>query len=137
VLAPRLWNLLKLVIAGALFWYLIETGRLDVANLRLAAERLDLFGLAVVLLALGTLITVHRWRVILASQNILLGFGQALRLTLVGYLFSATLPGMLGGDFVKSYYVAKVRVRRRRSLSLSSSIVFSDCTRCLSLRSSR
>jgi uncharacterized protein (TIRG00374 family) len=116
-----IWNFIKLLIAGSIFYFLLHNKQLDPQNLEIAVRRFNVFACSVVLLIMGTLITVYRWRIILASQNIHLGFWQALKLTFVGYFFSTVLPGTIGGDFVKAYYLTK---GEQEKTALVSSIFF-------------
>lgn len=48
-----------------------------------------------------------RWWVLLKSQKIPISLWQANRLSFLGYFFNNVMPGLTGGDLVKSYYVAK------------------------------
>ena len=102
-----IWNSLKIIVAGAIFWYLFRTNQLDFGKVQLAFRRIDLFAAATLLITAGALLTVQRWRIILASQDISMGFWLATKLTLIGYFFSAALPGTISGDFIKAYYLAK------------------------------
>lgn len=47
-----------------------------------------------------------RWWVLLKSQKIPLSLWHANRLSFLGYFFNNVMPGLTGGDIVKSYYVA-------------------------------
>lgn len=58
--------------------------------------------------SLLSMITVAlRWRGLLRVQGIALGVGEAFRITFVAEVFSAVIPGMVGGDAVKAYLVAR------------------------------
>lgn len=48
-----------------------------------------------------------RWWVLLKSQKIPISLWNANRLTFLGYFFNNIMPGLTGGDIVKSYYVAQ------------------------------
>ena len=48
-----------------------------------------------------------RWRMLLAIQDIRISLWEALRLTFLGQFFNAIVPGTVGGDLVKAYYVSK------------------------------
>ena len=48
-----------------------------------------------------------RWQALLAAQEIHLTFWKVLVLFFIGHYFNAFMPGAIGGDFVKLYYVVK------------------------------
>lgn len=58
------------------------------------------FGASVVLTAI-------RWWILLRIQRIRIPAWEAVRLTFLGQFFNAVVPGTVGGDLVKAYYVAK------------------------------
>lgn len=85
---------------------------------------LEMLGLSnKAMLALGLLlaglafpIQAYRWLLLMRCRGITVGYGQALRLTLVGQFFSVCLPGSTGGDLVKAYYAAKGSGARARAV---------------------
>ena len=58
------------------------------------------FGAALVLIAV-------RWRMLLGIQDIRISLWETIRLTFLGQFFNAIVPGTVGGDLVKAYYVSK------------------------------
>jgi uncharacterized protein (TIRG00374 family) len=63
------------------------------------------FGAALVLIAV-------RWRMLLAIQDIRISLWETIRLTFLGQFFNAIVPGTVGGDLVKAYYVSKHTPRK-------------------------
>lgn len=58
--------------------------------------------------AIGSqLVVALRWRLLLSVQGIRIGVREASRLTLLAYFVSMAVPGMVGGDLVKAYFVAR------------------------------
>ncbi len=55
-----------------------------------------------------------RWRVLLQAQGMEVPFWKALALYFIGHYFNAFMPGSVGGDLVKAYYVAR-EVHHRRT----------------------
>jgi len=53
------------------------------------------------------LVTAVRWWVLLHIQNIVVALWEAVRLTFLGTFFNFIVPGTVGGDLVKAYYVSK------------------------------
>ena len=48
-----------------------------------------------------------RWRLLLTTARIDVSYWEALRLTFLGQFFNTVVPGTVGGDLVKAYYVSK------------------------------
>jgi len=62
--------------------------------------------------ALSLLIVAARWRLLLRIQDIHISSWEAVRLTFLGQFFNAVVPGLIGGDLVKAYYVSKHTPRK-------------------------
>ncbi|MDD5556029.1 MAG: lysylphosphatidylglycerol synthase transmembrane domain-containing protein [bacterium] len=65
-----------------------------------------IFGVAYV----GIAISCVRWRVLLAARGIAVSVHRLVFYYIMGYFFSSFLPGMFGGDIVRSYVFGK-RIR--------------------------
>lgn len=95
---------LKLAISGGLIFYLISTGKLPLEDLgSLLNPSLAAWGLLCIGLTL--FIASERWRLLMRSQGIETKSYLCFKLTLIGVFFSFFLPGGVGGDVVKGYYV--------------------------------
>ena len=98
-------TVIKIIFAGGLIAWLLTSGRLDMNEV----HRL-LFSPFVALLAftllLGFILATYRWHILLRSQNINRPFLETLKLNLIGTFFNLLVPGGVGGDVVKAYYVA-------------------------------
>ena len=103
---PRLPTLLRIGVAAALIAWLIKTERLDLAAVTSAGTSWQPFlGIAGVFY-LQILLVGWRWNLLLRTHQVFLPFGRTLRLTMIGMLSSLVMPGSLGGDAVKAYYVS-------------------------------
>jgi uncharacterized membrane protein YbhN (UPF0104 family) len=58
------------------------------------------------------LLTLLRWWVLVRAQGLPLRVADAMRLGLLGFVFSTFLPGSVGGDIVKAYFLAREHSRR-------------------------
>ncbi|MDY6914055.1 MAG: lysylphosphatidylglycerol synthase transmembrane domain-containing protein [Planctomycetota bacterium] len=67
---------------------------------------------AVVGLGISLLIIAARWWMLLRIQDVRISLPEAVRLTFVGQFFNAVVPGTIGGDLVKGYYVARHTPRK-------------------------
>ena len=66
-----------------------------------------LLGLAIGGFLCQILVTAIRWWILLHIQNIFVGLWEVVRLTFLGQFFNFIVPGTVGGDLVKAYYVSK------------------------------
>ncbi|MGE0762483.1 MAG: lysylphosphatidylglycerol synthase transmembrane domain-containing protein [Bdellovibrionales bacterium] len=108
----RLINFAKLGFAIGLIWYLIARGHLDLSLFsQLLAPQPLVLGLGLV----GTTILVQawRWQILLLSRGFTTSYLEATRLFLIGTFFNYALPGSIGGDVVKGYYIAQDNPQRR------------------------
>jgi len=62
------------------------------------------------------IIVAVRWWFLLRIQDIRIRLWEAVRLTFLGQFFNAVVPGTVGGDLVKAYYVAKHTPRKAAAL---------------------
>lgn len=67
---------------------------------------------AVTVSILSLLVSALRWRVLLRIQDVSIGVAESFRLGFLGELFNTLIPGMIGGDAVKAYYVARHTQRK-------------------------
>jgi glycosyltransferase 2 family protein len=70
------------------------------------------FGLAFLCFAVAVPITMVRWWILVRAQDLPFTLGNAFRLGLMGFFFSAFLPGSVGGDLVKAAGIARDQSRR-------------------------
>jgi hypothetical protein len=99
-------QLLKLVFSLGLIYWLIRSDRLDFSSLTKLLQPLYLIPcLACVGLSLA--LGVERWRHFLKSQHIHIPFFQAFQLSLIGVFFNFVMPGGVGGDLIKGYYITR------------------------------
>jgi uncharacterized protein (TIRG00374 family) len=96
----------KFFFAAAIIAWLIHSGKLDLASLvQLLKPTTIVIGFA---LAVTNLILCNeRWRQLLQAQNIHLSRMNAWRLTTIGTFFNFVVPGGVGGDVIKSFYIAR------------------------------
>lgn len=65
------------------------------------------FLLALGLYAAGNLIFVLRWLILLSIQGIKVNYWPAVKLHLLGLFYNNALPGSVGGDVLRAWYVTK------------------------------
>ncbi len=99
-------SLLKLVIAVGLMTWLFNNGMLDVTFL---FETITVKGgvICAFFVFLQLVLNNWRWKILLDSKGIILSFKEVFRLTLIGQFFNFAVPGGVGGDVIKGYYIIK------------------------------
>lgn len=111
---------LKLGLALGLIIWLVATGALDLEALAgIFSGQLALVG--VVGLGLTLALGGTRWWLLLRSQGVPLKWSYVFSLTLIGNFFNFAIPGGVGGDVVKGYYI--LRGGRGDRLKAASSIL--------------
>lgn len=98
-------NLIRFLIAVAAL-YLAFRGE-SFANIAkiFSGLSISIFIVALVLNIAGQLIFVFRWLVLLRAQRIKINYLPALKLHLLGLFYNNCLPGAIGGDVLRAWYV--------------------------------
>jgi uncharacterized protein (TIRG00374 family) len=130
-----LWHVLRLAVMAALVAYVVsqaewnDTVRPDgtpVQGLKTIAARLAQewwwVAAALGIMMLQSPIGAVRWRLLLGVQGIHITFLESLRLTYIGWFFNNWMPGGMGGDLVKAWYIA----RRTHQKAEAVTVVFLD-----------
>lgn len=109
---------LKLALALGLLLWLVSKGVLDLDSLgRIWSWELAFGSLIFVGAALA--INNTRWWILLKSQGFERSWSSVFSLTLIGNFFNFALPGGVGGDVVKGYYLVRDQGRDRMKAALS------------------
>jgi uncharacterized protein (TIRG00374 family) len=111
---------LKVLFAVAIFYWMVHSGKLNLAVVGHAFR--DQWPLALFLL--GTLyvqvaIISWRWNVLNGALGFDIQYREAFSLSMIGLLFTVVIPGSVGGDVIKAYYVG-TRVPNRRAHAFTS-----------------
>jgi uncharacterized protein (TIRG00374 family) len=106
---------IKAIIAIALITWLVRSGSLDFKKLGLLFERPHLLALCLGQFAFGVAVNGNRWRVLLRIAGVELGFLKMLQLQMMGLFFAVVIPGNVGGDVIKSLYVARDAAPEKRT----------------------
>lgn len=115
-----LTGILKLVFALALVGWIYQRGSLDFS---LLARLFDPVHLVPVLLLtlLPILVANFRWMILLQCQGVEAPFKKTAPLTFIGIFFNYAMPGGVGGDLIKGFYL--VRSQAGNKIAAASSIV--------------
>jgi uncharacterized protein (TIRG00374 family) len=99
-------QLLKILFSAALIFWLVNSGKL---NFKALLPLLSLSAIATCLGCTGVALALatERWRRLMQAQDIHLSFWITFKLTLIGNFFNFAMPGGVGGDLVKGYYIIR------------------------------
>ena len=68
---------------------------------------LEIFIFALILFIIGQITTSIRWWLLLRAQSITIGILPAIRLNFLGWFYNNFMPGSVGGDLIRAWYVTK------------------------------
>lgn len=102
----KLTSLVKIIIAIALIYWLINSGKIDLVSLKALLTPLSIL-VCSALVIIGFTLNNERWRTLLSSQNVNNNFGATMKLTFIGLFFNFAMPGGVGGDIIKGFYFYK------------------------------
>jgi uncharacterized membrane protein YbhN (UPF0104 family) len=101
-------NTLKILVAAALIYWLVTSGKLDFKLLAQLKDHPWAVILAFALNILNFTFISYRWETILSARSqIKLPISGLLKITWIGQFFSSVLPGSVSGDLVKILYIQK------------------------------
>jgi hypothetical protein len=86
-------------------------GHQGVASALAGMDKLLLAGACACYFLMLLILGVRFW-FLLRIQDIHIGVWEAMRLTFLGYLYSNAIPGTVGGDIIKAWYVSKHTPRK-------------------------
>lgn len=94
----------KILFASALIYWLVQKGVLSTEKLRLVSSPL-LVSTSLFLVLAQLLLNNWRWSVLLRSQGLAATARKVFPLTMIGVFFNYVMPGGVGGDVIKGYYL--------------------------------
>jgi uncharacterized protein (TIRG00374 family) len=120
-LSARATGLGKAIFAACLIYWLVATKRLNIKDFGPFLEA-SAVAIGLILSGINIFILSERWRYLIGSQSKPLTTQSTTRLTLIGLFFNFAMPGGVGGDFIKAYYLQKEQ-GLSRSLAFSSALM--------------
>lgn len=116
-------NLVKYGVAVALLGLMIGMNWSGLQKLFSQPPRLAPFGIAAAIFVGCTVIQYVRWYLLVRALHLPFTLRNAFRLGLVGTFYNTFLPGSIGGDFVKAFFIAQGHPDRRAA---AVATVFAD-----------
>lgn len=114
------WLLVRLAIAGALLAYLAKSGLIGWRALSrpFTAWPISLAAIALILIDIGLMASRLVW--LFRPIGLNLTWAKSFQVAMVSFFFTQFLPGAMGGDLSRLYYVAKDNKERRSEIVIVS-----------------
>ncbi len=107
--------LLKIALAIGVLYWMVQSGKLNFHVVgRAFADQWPTALFLVATLYLQIAIISWRWNILNSALGFGIGYREAFSLSMIGLLFTVIIPGSVGGDVIKAYYVG-TRVPKRRA----------------------
>lgn len=107
--------LLKIALAIGVIYWMVESGKLNFHVVGHAfADQWPTALFLVATLYLQIAIISWRWNILNSALGFGISYREAFSLSMIGLLFTVIIPGSVGGDVIKAYYVG-TRVPKRRA----------------------
>ncbi len=101
------WYAARFCIAGGALYLALRGEDLRQVAEVLLSLNLWILAAAIIIYVIGQLVFVARWCVLLKVQSITIGFLPAVKLHFLGLFYNNCLPGAIGGDLPRAWYVTK------------------------------
>lgn len=111
-------QIFKFAIAIGLIAWLVNRGTLDFSLLLRLAQPIFLIP-CLFAIFMNVFINNYRWVMLLRAQGFDLGIKKTLPLSFIGLFFNYAMPGGVGGDLVKGYYLLQENPERRTAAATS------------------
>lgn len=109
---------LKLAVAAALIIFMVRSGHLDPKELWDLMTPYNVT-LALIVCACNLVLAAWRWLLLLKARGFHIPFIYGFKLYLIGIFFNYALPGAVGGDLVRGYYLCAEHPERKADSILS------------------
>jgi uncharacterized protein (TIRG00374 family) len=109
---PWIRTAAKVSLAAALLIWMIISGRLDLSRLAGTTAHWPQLLAIVTIFYVEVYVMAWRWNLLLGAQGLQLSSQQAFSLTMIGCLFNVVIPGTVGGDAIRGYYVGRLAAGR-------------------------
>src|SRR3989338_9281469 len=97
---------LKIFIGLGLVVYVLKSKMVDFESLHSILLNPWHLLVAFFFLTLSLFLCTARWYLLVKPQGLNLSFGKLLSLSMIGAFFNTFMPGSVGGDLIKAWYVA-------------------------------
>ncbi len=117
-LKEKFFTAAKFFFAIGLIVFLFKNDLLDFEVLKLLLDPVVLV-LGLGLIGISLFLQSLRWLLLLKSRHLSVSFWQTWRLFLIGNFFNYALPGSVGGDVMRGYYIVQAHPARKADAVIS------------------
>lgn len=111
-----IFTVLKMTIAFGLVYWMVAQGTLDLSKGKIFWERPSvLVFMAIVWIVISVGLGTYRWWTLLDGIGLRAPFKRTMTLQLVGMFFNSFVPGAVGGDLMKAFYVMRDHDTKRKT----------------------
>ncbi len=113
--APKrnFWPWLKLALGAAVVTYVLKSRLIDFQSLKEVAFAPTTAIMSLTFLLFSNLVCCFRWFLLARAQGLHASFRGMFELTMIGSFFNLFMPGSVGGDLIKGWYIAKEQPNAR------------------------
>lgn len=104
--SSRIKTLLKTLLGFVLVFYVFQSKMIDFTSLKELLSTPTHLIVAFLFLSFSLLCCSFRWFLIVRVQNLSQSFNSILSLSMIGNFFNTFMPGSVGGDLIKAWYIA-------------------------------
>ena len=105
--------ILKTLLGVLLFYYVLRSKMIDFELLQSVLFHPFNLIIALVFLLFSAVCCTIRWHLLVEAQGLSLSLRNLFSLTMIGSFFNTFMPGSVGGDLIKAWYVAGREPQRR------------------------
>ncbi|MDP8219552.1 MAG: lysylphosphatidylglycerol synthase transmembrane domain-containing protein [Candidatus Theseobacter exili] len=111
--------ILRISVSAGILFYIFTRPDVNIREIGTAFKNIDLRWLFTgwvtyfLVLLVGTL----RWKTLLVSHGIKVGFKETLEYNFIGYFFNNMMPSLTGGDVIKAFYVARDTTKKAEAVA--------------------
>jgi uncharacterized protein (TIRG00374 family) len=117
-MANHFKTVLKVAFAVALIYWLVQKGALDFNSLvRLASP--SMIALALASIGVQLVANNYRWLRLLRCQGFQTTWRESFELSMIGVFFNFAMPGGIGGDVIKGYYLVRGHQEKKLRAALT------------------
>lgn len=109
----RLTFILKTVVGLGVVAFVVKSKMVDFDSLGAVLFSPLNMALALGFLTLSAVFCTARWLLLVRAQGLELSYKDLLSLTMIGNFFNTFMPGSVGGDLIKAWYIAGKEPQRR------------------------
>jgi uncharacterized protein (TIRG00374 family) len=118
----KIFNLVKLVLkigfsVGVIVW-MVQSGAIDLSTFKIFLSPKYLIP-GFIFIFINIMLCVERWRQLLLAQKIELSLLETAKLSFMGLFFNYIVPGGVGGDVIKGFYIVRGNPYRKMGAAVS------------------